>query len=915
MIPLNTIDCAAEPICFPGAVQPHGALLVLRAQLEIIEAASASCAALLGRSAESMLDRSLGEIVGPVTAAALLAGSYDGAHPPVHFMLNGKQWHARSSVNAANQVIIDIERLDGDAASIRDTSYKCRRDVAGLRRLGNLSAITAAAAALIRGMTGFDRVMIYRFDEAWNGEVIAESRADNVESYLGLSFPAGDIPRQARELFKSSKVRLIPDVDYAPSALIARRDGRAFDLGRSSLRSVSPLHIVYLQNMQVRATLVSALIVDGALWGLVACHHKHAPKYCGPEKRDALGWLCEDIAALIEATQIGHLREMEYSLATRRRNLVDLMRRSDLAALMQQNGDALLAVVDADGFALLAGDSIRTTGNTPQTNRIRELQKRRRDCETDPTLFASHHLHGDMGMEDAGDGIAGALFVSLRYRPDVTMIWFREKRDHAVRWAGDPEHAHSVDDDGRLSPRKSFAQFLQNIAGQSRKWTPEELESAAELGSLIEIETLNNSGIELEALVEHRTVELREATQTFRDIQFAMEGVGISILWADAETGRLIYVNKCAADVLGYTVDEMLRLSVADIDPNFDAANFQRVLEVVRLEGRAKLESVNRTRNGDLIPVELSIYYDAGNAATRPHTIAFVQDISKRKAADAALASLQASAEAARCAGVERLRVESEARMQSRKLEAVGTLAAGVAHDFNNILGSIAGYAEMAADDLPDGASAKANVEQILSASFRARDLIARMLAFARNSPVAPVAVEVVAQVREALALLRASLPSPVQLSFASSVDEAGAVINADPTQVTQIVMNLCVNAAHAMNDRGIISVRIERAAAVGNAPPAHVDGICLTVADGGSGMPPAVLDRMFDPFFTTKGPTEGSGLGLSVVHGVVADLGGVIQVQSQVGGANTGTEFRIFLPLVKTLSNIGEQRVAHIAD
>ena len=259
------------------------------------------------------------------------------------------------------------------------------------------------------------------------------------------------------------------------------------------------------------------------------------------------------------------------------------------------------------------------------------------------------------------------------------------------------------------------------------------------------------------------------------------------------------------------------------------------------------------------------------------------------------LAKANEAAELAHRAGKERLLMETEAKMQSRKLEAMGTLAAGIAHDFNNILGSIAGFAEMTADDLADGSSAKRNVEQILSASFRARDLIARMLAFARQSPVEPVAVDMVIQVREVLALLRASLPPSVELSFRSGMD--AATVHADPTQIQQIVMNLCINAAHAMGDHGTISIAIDPARKIKGARPEHIDGICLTVADSGTGMTPAVLERMFDPFFTTKAPDKGSGLGLSVVYGVVTDLGGVIEVQSRVEGSNTGTEFRVFLP------------------
>lgn len=242
-------------------------------------------------------------------------------------------------------------------------------------------------------------------------------------------------------------------------------------------------------------------------------------------------------------------------------------------------------------------------------------------------------------------------------------------------------------------------------------------------------------------------------------------------------------------------------------------------------------------------------------------------------------------------------RMVNERLEQSRKLEAVGTLAAGIAHDFNNILGSIVGFAEMTEDDLPEGSDGRQNVRQILTACFRARDLVARMLSFARQSPVRSVRVDVVAEVREALALLRASLAPSVNVSFDTALPQA--MVLADPIQIQQIVMNLCINAADAMSGSGTITIRVD---AVAVEPSVRADmrsRICLSVCDSGSGIAPEVLRRVFDPFFTTKAPGKGSGLGLSVVYGIVTQLEGAIEVDSRAGSVGTGTQFRVILPLL----------------
>ncbi len=263
----------------------------------------------------------------------------------------------------------------------------------------------------------------------------------------------------------------------------------------------------------------------------------------------------------------------------------------------------------------------------------------------------------------------------------------------------------------------------------------------------------------------------------------------------------------------------------------------------------------------------------------------------------AALEQANAVAAAAHRTSIERLNAERDVTIRSSKLEAVGTLAAGIAHDFNNILASIVAYAELAHDELPGGSAAGDSIAKIISGSFRARDLVARMLDFARARPFNPVPMDVVTQVREAIALLRPSLPPSIEIDFQNGMRGAAAMILADPTRIMQVVMNLCINAAHALENRGVIAVSLERADSIEGAPCGYTGGFCLTVADGGSGMTPEVLERIFDPFFTTKQPGEGSGLGLSVVYGIVKDLGGLMTVVSSVLPTESGTRFRVFLP------------------
>jgi PAS domain S-box-containing protein len=248
-------------------------------------------------------------------------------------------------------------------------------------------------------------------------------------------------------------------------------------------------------------------------------------------------------------------------------------------------------------------------------------------------------------------------------------------------------------------------------------------------------------------------------------------------------------------------------------------------------------------------------------------------------------------------AEAEKDRLEIQLR-QSQKMEAMGTLAGGIAHDFNNILGAILGYGELARNSAPDGSVVHRYLDNVMHAGGRAKALVERILAFSRSGVGERGPINVQAVIEETLELLAASLAPAVRLN--RRLEAGAAAIVGDATQLHQVAMNLCTNALQAMEHGGVLEVALERAGVAqaralshGNLEPGAY--VRLTVSDTGSGIPSDVLDRMFDPFFTTKGVGQGTGLGLSLVHGIVADLGGAIDVRTTVGG---GTTFAIWLPI-----------------
>jgi signal transduction histidine kinase len=248
-------------------------------------------------------------------------------------------------------------------------------------------------------------------------------------------------------------------------------------------------------------------------------------------------------------------------------------------------------------------------------------------------------------------------------------------------------------------------------------------------------------------------------------------------------------------------------------------------------------------------------------------------------------------------AQTERERLEQRLR-QAAKMEAVGRLAGGIAHDFNNILGAILGYGELAQHNLIEGGAVRRQIDQVMQAGARGKALVNRILAFSRSRVVERVPVQVQPIVAETLELLEASLPADVHLE--RRLDAVETTVVGDATQLHQVVMNLCTNAVHAMERGGVLTVVLERVAVgehrlLSQGTLRTGNYARLSVDDTGSGIPHAVLERMFDPFFTTKRVGDGTGLGLALVHGIVTDFGGVIDVATQVG---IGTTFTVWLPV-----------------
>ncbi len=476
--------CDVEPIHVPGAVQPHGVLVVLDTHRFEVQQVSANSATYFGVAPADALRRPLSALVG-VTAEALLstvraAGSTLGE--PLLAHVSGSLFDVRAHYHQG-VAILEFERHD-PAASASDAAL--RSALARLQRPSSVAEVCSIAVDEIRKITGFDRVLLYRFDADGHGDVIEEARAVDVDSYRGLRFPASDIPRQAREMYLLNWLRLIPDAGYTPIPLVPelRPDtGAPLDMSFSTLRSVSPVHLEYLQNMGVRASMSISLVRAETLWGLVACHHRH-PRHVSFAARAA----CEVIGRVV-SLQIAALEEIEArtlrsALKGYEATLVDAMRdaQEDPASGLVQRGDALLALVGATGAAVCAAGSVRTVGATPSTAQISALVAWLAKEGSSGILHTDALAERHPPAADYTHVASGLLALAL---PGVALshvLWFRPELVRTVTWAGDPTKTLEVSDGGaRYHPRHSFNAWKQVVRARARPWRPAEIEAAEDL--------------------------------------------------------------------------------------------------------------------------------------------------------------------------------------------------------------------------------------------------------------------------------------------------------------------------------------------------------------------------------------------------------------------------------------------------
>lgn len=481
-ISVDLTNCDREPIHIIGKIQNHGFLVACDAESQIISRCSDNLYALFHEKPQELLGKPLDSILSKDFFSETLRGLDSKKVSYGQITLNSGEFTLIAH-RSTSELVLEFEKSRG---ILYPLNYQLRLSeiVSEINNHSDLTQMSNRAASLIKEYLEYDRVMIYQFDANWNGKVIAEQKEDHLESWLGLQYPATDIPKQARELFLKQGVRIINDVSSKTVDILSSKtysEDASLDLTRSELRAVSPIHIEYLGNMGVQATLTAAIVCENTLWGLVACHH-YTPKYVNPYQRLSCKFLTQVFATRMQLeTSDRSLKKLKRNSLIRSTLIDQIDQDEDIAFGLSAFEYTLMDLTDCTGAAICMDNEVTSLGSCPSTEQILEMTRAIR------SLAKSKQYHTNSFSMDFEEALSykeiasGVMCMFISNTKNNALLWFKPEVVKTVDWAGNPEKAVSLKNDQRLSPRKSFKKWTEEQTGKSKPWEDYEISAAASL--------------------------------------------------------------------------------------------------------------------------------------------------------------------------------------------------------------------------------------------------------------------------------------------------------------------------------------------------------------------------------------------------------------------------------------------------
>lgn len=483
---LTLANCADEPIHIPGSIQPHGVLFAFDPALTLT-AWSANCASVTAVAPElGMHARALGlppsslELLGEIQADL-----HEGAAMPmaVEVVISGQEYDCIVHAHEG-RLLAEFEHRHQPSDVVASFALKAHSAIERLKRQQSVDGLLQVAVTQMRQLTGFDRVMAYRFRHDDSGDVVAEACSTELEPFLGRRYPASDIPAQARRLYLINTLRLIADVGYEPVPVFGREGDAALDMSHAVLRSVSPIHVEYLKNMGVAASMSISIVCNGRLWGMLACHHMSAHQVPYSIRMAA------DVFAQVLASTVTTLESRAEAAAIERgaeigSQLIETMsQEDDLLRALEQHAPALAEVLEAKTLILTQHGVVRSHGELSPALAAAIVASIPNDTQALSQRNCTDEWPAEL-REQVGKCV-GLLVLSFDAASRAMLLALRPEQIEAVRWAGAPEKVVATGPNGpRLTPRGSFAEWRETVRGRAEPWDATSLTIASQLLSKV----------------------------------------------------------------------------------------------------------------------------------------------------------------------------------------------------------------------------------------------------------------------------------------------------------------------------------------------------------------------------------------------------------------------------------------------
>ena len=891
-VPVDLTNCDLEPIHIPSSIQPHGVLLAARASDLRIVYISENSAGLLGAPPAFLLERTLTEVMGIEALTAIENALGDEQYHPTNILTCSFPFagEARFDVVAHRSGgLLCVELELGSGARRWDLlSMSIELAIRDLRRPTTLAGLCDAFAPLIRGITGYDRVMVYRFDQDGHGEVVAEAKDPAMEPFLGLHYPATDIPVQARRLFLLQRVRAIVDVNYTPVPLLghpALVHGEPLDMTYCGLRSVSPIHIEYLQNMGVGASLSLSLIHRDRLWGMVLCHHR-ASRRPPLEMRALCDQLGQLMSLLVGKTLEAHNYAERLEKQTLLQQISEAIQASEarlgvphgdqpqigIESVVAQHGGTLLKLTGAEGAVIRVGGRIDLIGTAPALTDALALMSALRASLVDG-IAVTDSVGADLpAFAPLANTASGALMVQF-HEPDDCIVWFRGEAARSVHWAGNPNSGKVVSEgDGhkpegniRMSPRKSFALWEQIHLGRSLPWLPVEVEAASDLRPVVVKALLERT----EAVLIERQRLARELSDAHGRLNSVLDSTSEMIVEINTEWG-IVYGNRRALDTL------------VDFHPGasfwvcFSALVGTRAERTLRRAMQDRQETVY-----EVFDASYSQSYRVHVFPTQEGISLFMENITAEQTL--------------------RERLTLEQLLREKRIEALSHMAGGLAHEISNPLAIIHGRASdlqaLADHDTPVPALAvREACDSIVRTSDRAIRILRGLRGFAREGRHDPLELAALPEIVDEAMELQSTRFADAGITVTIQLDLGIPLLFCIPTQVGQILTNLLNNAFDAITHAAAKNAE-QPGTEIGwtSLTATRVDDdIRIDLCDSGPGVEDHFRAHLMEPFFTTKELGLGMGVGLSLSRAIAQNHGGTLTMLD----GTPHTCFRLVLPI-----------------